>query len=162
MAIVNNVTRMLDSRKIKYAAYELPPEKLGAQETADILGVDPSLVFKTIVITREKPKKPILVVVPGTRIVDLKLVATAVGEKKVTLPTEHNAEAITGLLAGGISPLALINKGFMVVIDVSAQDLTEIHISGGQRGLNIKLGVEDLSELTKASFAAVTRPISAA
>ena len=160
MAIVNNVTRMLDSRKIIYEAYELSPEKLGAQETADLLGIDASIVFKTIVITREKPKKPILVVLPGTRIVDLKLVATAVGEKKVTLPTEREAEAITGLLAGGISPLALINKGFSVVIDVSAQDFTEIHISGGQRGLNIKVGVEDLLELTKARFAAVTRPIS--
>ena len=113
-------------------------------------------------ITREKPKKPILVVVPGTRIVDLKLVATALREKRVTLPTEYEAESITGLLAGGISPLALINKGFMVVIDISAQDFTEIHISGGQRGLNIKLGLKDLSKLTKARFAAVTRPIPAA
>ena len=162
MATVNNVTRLLDSRKIKYAAYELPLERLGAQETAGLLGVDASIVFKTIVITREKPKKPILIVVPGTRIVDLKLVATALGEKKVTLPTEHEAEAITGLLAGGISPLALINKGFMVVIDVSAQDFTEIHVSGGQRGLNIKLGVSDLAELTKARFATVTRPLSTA
>jgi len=162
MAIVNNVTRMLDSLKIKYSPYELPPKKLGAQETADLLGIDASIVFKTIVISREKPKKPILVVVPGTRIVDLKLVATALGEKKVTLPTEHEAEAITGLLAGGISPLALINKGFMVVIDVSAQDFTEIHVSGGQRGLNIKLGVSDLAELTKARFATVTRPLSTA
>ena len=162
MAIVNNVTRMLDSRKIKYASYELPPEKLGAQETAGLLGVDASIVFKTIVITREKPKKPLLVVLPGTRIVDLKLVAIAAGEKKATLPTEREAEAITGLQAGGISPLALINKGFMVVIDVSAQDFTEIHISGGLRGFNIKLGVDDLSELTKARFAAVTRSISAA
>ena len=161
MAIVNNVTRLLDSHKIKYTAYELPPEKLGAKETADILSIDASIVFKTIVVTREKPKKAILVLVPGTRIVDLKLVATSVGEKKVTLPTEREAETITGLQAGGISPLALINKAFMVVIDVSAQDFTEIHISGGQRGLNIKLGVEDLLELTKARYAAVTRPISA-
>ncbi len=127
-------------------------------ETAGLLGIDPSIVFKTIVVTREKLKKPILVVVPGTGIVDLKLVATAVGEKKVTLPTEREAEAITGLQAGGISPLALINKGFMVLIDVSAQNFTEIHISGGQRGLNIKLGVDDLAELTKARFAAVSRP----
>ena len=162
MAIANNITRMLDSRKIKYAAYELPPEKLGAQETADLLGIDASIVFKTIVITREKPKKPILVVAPGTRIVDLKLVATAVGEKRVTLPTEREAETITGLQAGGISPLVLLNKGFMVLVDVSAQDLPEIHISGGQRGLNIKLGTADFLELTKARFAAVTRPISAA
>ena len=32
MAIVNNVTRLLEARKINHAAYELPPEKLGALE----------------------------------------------------------------------------------------------------------------------------------
>jgi Cys-tRNA(Pro)/Cys-tRNA(Cys) deacylase len=157
MAVVNNVTRLLDSRKIPYIAYQLPSEKLGAKETADLLGVEESIVFKTIVVARDKPKKPILIVLPGTRVVDLKLVANALGEKKVTLPTEREAEAITGLHAGGISPLALINKGFIVVIDIAAQNFAEIHISGGQRGLNIKLGVNDLARLTMAKFAAISR-----
>ena len=158
MTIVNNVTRLLDSRKIKYTAYELPNEKLGAQETAALLGIDPSIVYKTIVISCEKPKKPILVLLPGTRVVDLKLVATALGEKKVTLPTEREAESITGLRAGGISPLAVINKGFTVLIDDSAQNFTEIHISGGQRGLNIKVGLHDLADLIKARITQVSRP----
>ncbi|MFI5344700.1 MAG: aminoacyl-tRNA deacylase, partial [Chlamydiales bacterium] len=109
MPIVNNVTRMLDSHKIKYSAFELPVEKLGAIETADLLGIDAEIVFKTIVVTREKPKKPLLIVLPGTMEVDLKLVANVIGEKKVYLPTEREAEVITGLQAGGISPLALIN-----------------------------------------------------
>ena len=158
MAIVNNVTRLLDFRKVKYTSYELPAEKLGALDTARLLNVEAATVFKTIVVTRDKPKKTILVVIPGTAVVDLKLVAIAFGEKKVYLPTERDAEAITGLQTGGISPLALINKGFQVVIDVSAQDYSEIHISGGQRGLNIKLPVNDLAKLTNAIFAAVSRP----
>ena len=160
MAIINNVTRLLDSRKVKYTSYELPAEKLGALETARLLKVEPDSVFKTIVITRDKPKKPILVVVPGTAVVDLKLVAVALAEKKVYLPTEREAEAITGLQAGGISPLALINKGYRVVIDTAAQGFSEIHISGGQRGLNIKLPVVELAKLTNAIFAAVSRPAS--
>lgn len=159
MAVVNNVTRLLDSRKIRYSSYELPAEKLGAVDTARILNVDPASVYKTIVITRDKPKKSILVVLPGTAVADLKLVATAVGEKKVYLPTEHEAEVLTGLKAGGISPLALINKGFQVVIDETAQIQKEIHISGGQRGLNIKLPVADLAKLTNARFAPVSRPL---
>src|ERR1700690_2615522 len=97
MPIVNNVTRLLDSRKIKYTAYELPAEKLSAIETARHLNVDSALVFKTIVLTRDKPKKPLLVVIPGNSIVDLKLVAAALNEKKVYLPTEHEAEELTGL-----------------------------------------------------------------
>src|SRR5215510_11283137 len=135
MQVTNNVTRLLDSRKIHYTAYELPAEKLGAVEAAHLLNVEPASVFKTIVITREKPKKPLLVLVSGPSTVDLKLLASALGEKKVYLPTEREAEQLTGLQAGGISPLALINKGFQVIIDSSAKDFSEIYISGGQRGL---------------------------
>jgi len=157
MSVVNNVTRLLDSRKIKYTAYELPAEKLGALETARLLNVDAAFVFKTIVVTREKPKKPLLVVVPGNSTVDLKMLAAALHEKKVVLPTEGEAEELTGLQAGGISPLALIHKGFQIVIDSSAQYLNEIHVSGGQKGLNIKLPVVDLVKLTNARFANVSR-----
>ncbi|MEP0804666.1 MAG: aminoacyl-tRNA deacylase [Chloroflexota bacterium] len=155
MPPVNNVTRFLDSRKIAYTAFETPPEKLGALEVAHLLDLDPASVFKTIVVTREKPKKPLLAVVPGTASVDLKLLAAALGEKKVHLPTEREAEQLTGLQAGGISPLALINKGFQVVIDSSAQNFSQIHVSGGQRGLNIRLSPLDLAKLTNARFAVI-------
>jgi Cys-tRNA(Pro)/Cys-tRNA(Cys) deacylase len=155
MPVATNVTRLLDSRKIRYTAYELPLEKLGATETARLLNVEPASVFKTIVITRDKPKKPLLVVVPGPASVDLKLLAAALGEKKVHLPTEREAEQLTGLQAGGISPLALLNKGFQVVLDASAENYEQIHISGGQRGLNIKLPVADLVQLTNARLAHV-------
>ena len=150
-----NITRMLDASKIPYAAFELPPEKLGALEAAQFLGVPAELVYKTIVVTREVRGKPVLAVVPGTTEVDLKALAKALGEKKVALPSEREAERLTGLQAGGISPLALINKGFQVVIDDSARAQLEIYISGGQRGLNIRLPVEALRKLTHATFAPV-------
>jgi len=158
MPIVNNVTRLLDSRKIPYNCFELPVEKLGAEETACLLGVDPGIVYKTIVVTRPKPGKPILTVIPGPHRVDLKLMAAVFGAKKLYLPTEQVAEALTGLKAGGISPLALVGKGFQVVIDIAAQNYSEVHVSGGQRGLNIKLPVKSLAELTHATFAAISVP----
>ena len=163
MPPTNNITRLLDSRKITYTAFETPAEKLGAVETAEFLKVAPETVFKTIVVARDKPtsfskgKKPILAVIPGPSSVDLKLLAAALGEKKVHLPTEREAEQLTGLQAGGISPLALINKGFQVVIDSVAQGYGQIHISGGQRGLNIKLPVADLIQLTNARLAAISK-----
>ena len=154
----NNVTRLLDSRKIPYKAFELPPEKLGALETARLLGVSPEIVYKTIVVTRPKPGKLILAVIPGPNRVDLKLLAAALNEKKVSLPTEREAEQLTGLQAGGISPLALLNKGFQVVIDASAQEQAEVHVSGGQRGLNVRLPVSALAGLTRARFAEISLP----
>ena len=161
MSIVNNVIRLLDSHKIPYRAYELSPEKRGAQETARLLDADPAAIFKTIVVLRDKPKKPLLVLVSGDAVVELKLLASAVGEKKVYLPTEKEAEQITGLQAGGISPLALLNKGFQVILDSSAENFEQIHVSGGQRGLNIKLPVADLIKLTNARVESVSRQDSA-
>lgn len=156
MPITNNVTRFLDSRKVKYAAHELPAEKLGARDAALYLNVPENQVFKTIVTKREKGK-PVLTLVPAPCVVDLKLLADFLGEKKMHLPTEREAEQMTGLQAGGISPLALINKGFQVVIDSSAQEFDKIYISGGQRGLNIQLGVKDLAKLVNARFAEVRK-----
>ena len=157
MPPVNNITRFLDSQKVSYTAFETAAEKMGARETAEFLKVPLERVFKTIVVTRNKPKKPILAVIPGGNIVDLKPLAAFLGEKKVHLPTEREAEQLTGLQAGGISPLALINKGFQVVLDSSAQNYEEIHVSGGQRGVNIKLPVADLIRLTKARLASISR-----
>jgi Cys-tRNA(Pro)/Cys-tRNA(Cys) deacylase len=155
--VSNNVTRLLEARRIPYTTFELPIEKLGAMETARILGAPPDQVYKTIVVTREAKGKPILAVVPGPREVDLKALARAAGEKKLILPTEREAERLTGLQAGGISPLALINHGFQVIVDASAEAFPEFYISGGQRGLNIRLPVKALVELTKAKLAPISR-----
>ena len=153
----NNVTRLLDAHKISYTPYDFPPEKLGALEVARLLGVPPQLVYKTIVVTRDKPGKPILALVPAETEVDLKALAQAMAEKKLHLPTERQAEQLTGLQAGGISALALLKRGFQVLIDASAQAHTEIYISGGQRGLNIRLPVKALIELINAKTADITR-----
>ena len=87
---------------------------------------------------------------PATREVDSKKLAGFLKEKKVSVTTQHDAEKVTGLLSGGISPLALIHKGFQIVIDESALEWEKILISGGQRGLQIQLAVQDLIRLTNA------------
>lgn len=152
----NNVTRFLDSKKVKYQAFDLPAEKLGAIESARLLNVPASQVFKTIIILRTRPGKPLLAIVPGDHEVDLKLLAEAAGEKKLQVSTQAEAEKLTGLQTGGISPLALINRGFQMWLDSSASSFDEIHISGGQRGLNIRLAVKDLQVLTGARLAAIS------
>lgn len=155
--VKNNVTRMLESRGVKFQAYELPREKLSALEAAQFLGVDPKLVYKTIVVLPELKGKPILAVVPGPNEVNLKSLAQVVSMKKVSMASLKQAEQLTKLKAGGISPLALLNRGFQVVVDISAEDLEEIYISGGQRGLDIRIATADLIRLTDALVAEVTR-----
>ena len=154
--VTNNVTRMLDSRKIKYEVFKLPVEKLAADEVARLMKAAPEIVFKSIVITRKGRGKPILAVVPGNRDVDLKKLAKAVGEKKVSPATQKEAENITKLQTGGISPLALINRGFEILVHRSILDQELIHISGGERGLNIRLASQDLVKLIQARLADIS------
>jgi Cys-tRNA(Pro)/Cys-tRNA(Cys) deacylase len=154
----NNVTRMLESRKVAFTALDVPVQKLSALEVADLLKVAPETVFKTIVAKREKGGKPILALVPATGEVDNKALAAALNEKKVHVTSQAEAEALTGLKAGGISPLALINKGFQVLIDSSAEPLQSMLISAGQWGLQISLAPKDLVKLTNARFAPIAGP----
>ena len=151
MAFRNNVTRLLEARKVDYEVFELPPEKHSAEETAALLGVPEHHVYKTLVVLREaKGKKPLLVLTPAGRELNLRALAAALGEKKLHMATQHEAERLTGLQVGGISALALLNRGFEVCLDKSALALPHIHISAGQRGANLRLQVADLVKLTKA------------
>jgi Cys-tRNA(Pro)/Cys-tRNA(Cys) deacylase len=70
---------MLEAKGIEFSPVEVPVEKLGAHETAQILGVSPSLVYKSIIIVREKKGNPIVAIVPGPLRVVLKLLADLLG-----------------------------------------------------------------------------------
>lgn len=155
MPITNNVTRMLDAKKIKYTTHDLPEEKVGAAGAAEIIGVPPETVYKTIVAVRPKGGKPVLALIPGDAELDLKALAKALGEKKITLASHAEAEKLTGLQTGGISPLALINKGFQVVADATFTQHEQVVISGGQRGINVQLAPRDVVKLVNARVAEV-------
>ena len=153
-----NVTRLLDSRKVHYETNEYDGSIFhSAEQVAALIGVPVDHVYKTIVVLREeKGKKPLLVMIAANREIDLRKLAAAVGEKKLKVAKHDEAEALTGLQVGGISSLALLNKPFDVCLDQAATALSHIHISGGQRGLDVKLAVKDLIALSKAKVVEAT------
>ena len=154
MPIRNNVTRMLDARKVTYEPVEYDPTVFhSAGEVAALVGVPAGQVFKTIVVLREeRGRRPLLVIVPADREVDLKGLALALGEKRLRVAPQREAESLTKLQVGGISALALINKGFDIVLDQAADAYAAngIYVSAGQRGLNVRLTPSDLVKLTGA------------
>ena len=124
-----------------------------AVEVADAIGLPPDQVFKTLVAVIDQPRsKPLLVIVPGPATLQLKQLAGAVGVKKIKMAEHKQAEQLTNLQTGGISPLALINKGFAVYIDERARAYETIAVSAGQRGANIEVPVADLVKLTNARW----------
>ncbi|MGQ0604859.1 MAG: hypothetical protein ACT4QE_24520, partial [Anaerolineales bacterium] len=53
MSFRNNATRLLDARNIPYELFEFSKDKHSAEETAALLGVPESHVYKTLVVLRE-------------------------------------------------------------------------------------------------------------
>jgi Cys-tRNA(Pro)/Cys-tRNA(Cys) deacylase len=153
MPFRNNVTRLLDARCIEYQVFEFAAEKLSAEEVADLIGAPAEQVYKTLVVLCEgKGKKPLLVMAPAGRELNLKSLAASLGEKKLRMATQREAESLTGLQVGGISALALLHRGFDVCLARVALAQPYLHISAGQRGANLRLDVPDLLEVTGAKL----------
>lgn len=144
-----NSMRLLEQRRIAYRVHTFPDTIRSAVEVAEHLGVPPEQVYKTLVVLPDKGK-PLLVMIAGSRELDLKKVARATGARKVKMASQTEAERLTGLLVGGISALALLQKPFNVFLDRPATGLERILVSAGARGIDLELAVEDLLHVTNA------------
>lgn len=152
--------KLLEGKKIPFTSYSYDPAEKDAVRVAEAVGHDPTQVFKTLVVQppdADPKSKWTLAVIPAHRQLDLKLLAKEIGAKKVKMATHKEAEKRTGLQVGGISALALLNKGFAVLLDASAQQFDEIVISAGQRGTQVKLPTADFIKLTNGRFAQISK-----
>ena len=123
-------------------------------EAAEVLGVDPARVFKTLVTAVDGTLT--VAVVPVTGQLDLKALAHAVGGKKAAMAEQAAAERATGYVVGGISPLGQRQR-LRTVVDATAQDHETVFVSGGRRGLDVELAPVDLIRLTGAVVAPIAR-----
>src|SRR3970040_1436666 len=149
--------RMLEQRKIPHEVLQFNDAIRSAAGVAEQAGVDPALVYKTLVIEDESARgKPYLVMVPADTEVDLKVLAQSLAIRKLRMASQRDAERLTGLKVGGISALALLQKRFPTLIDERALRQSHIMVSAGQRGFDVRLAVDDLVALCGARLVRVT------
>jgi Cys-tRNA(Pro)/Cys-tRNA(Cys) deacylase len=79
-------------------------------------------------------------------------VAQLLGEKKLRMASHQEAELLTGLQVGGISALALLTRPCITYIDPAARGHEQVYVSAGKRGINLKVGVNDLVDVTGARW----------
>ncbi len=141
-----NAMRILDQKKVAYKEHTLGiNEAVSGVEAATLLGVDESLVFKTLV-TVGKSLEHYVFVVPVASELDLKKAAACVNEKNVEMVKSKDLLPLTGYVHGGCSPVGM-KKFFKTTFDESAQNADRIFFSGGRIGFQIET---TLSELKKA------------
>lgn len=125
------------------------------EEAARVLGLSPDEVFKTLLATLDNGRL-VVAIVPVSGQLDLKALARAAKARKASMADSREAERATGYVVGGISPLGQ-KKRLPTFLDISAEALPAIHISGGRRGLEIRLAPADLIQLTGAQLAPIAR-----
>ncbi len=152
-----NSMRLLEQHKIPYEVIEYPDDMRDAEEIAEVIGVPPHLVYKTLIVEPESGGKPMLVMIAANRRLDLKKLAQAAGHKKVRMAAHKDAEALTGLKVGGISALALSQKNWSIFLDQPATEHEHILISGGQRGIDLRVPTRALITVVRARVADVGR-----
>lgn len=151
-----NSMRLLEQHKIPYEVVEFSDELRDAELIAEVLGIPPSLVYKTLVVEPDGGGKPMLVMLASDRHLALKKLAVVSGHKKVRMAAHKDAEALTGLKVGGISALALTQKNWLVFLDQSASQEQHLLVSGGQRGVDLRVPVNALIRLTHARLADIS------
>lgn len=139
--------------KVKHEVHEYHHDSTSlsyALEAAEKLNVDPSFVFKTLIV-KLHTSELIVAIVPSDSKLNMKLVARAASAKKATMADAIDAQRSSGYVLGGISPLGQ-KKRLRTFIDTSALNQSHIFISGGRRGLELELSPSDLAKLCDATF----------
>ncbi len=151
--------KLLEGKKIAYEVFTYDANQKDAVRVAEAVGHPPEQVFKTLVVQPpdSSPKsKWILAIIPANHQLNLKKLAKAVGAKKLKMATHKEAEQRTGLQVGGISAIGVMNKGFAIYLEESVVSFSHLVISAGQRGLQVKVGVNDFVKLTRAKLVQIS------
>ena len=125
------------------------------EEAARALNLSPDEVFKTL-LARLDDGRLAVAIVPVSRRLDLKALARAAGARRATMAEAEEAQRATGYVVGGISPLGQ-KRRLATFLDTDAEALAAIHVSGGRRGLEIRLAPADLLRLTNGRLATLSR-----
>lgn len=146
-----NAMRMLDKAGIdyEYKEYEYDENDLDGHHVAEFLGIPYEEVFKTLVAVTDKGEYLVYCICVDDEI-DLKKAARLAGEKRVEMIHVKELLGVTGYIRGGCSPIGM-KKKYRTFIDEMIELVDCVSVSGGQRGLQIRLKPSDLISFTEAT-----------
>ena len=135
----------MEQAGVRFAVHEYAHDPNAASygdEAAEKLDVEAARLFKTLVVSIDGALA--VACVPVTAQLDLKRLG-----KRARLADKGQAQAATGYVSGGTSPVGQ-RRQLATHVDASALDHATILVNGGRRGLQVELDPHDLVRLTDA------------
>ncbi len=152
-----NAMRLLTQAGISFETteYEVDESDLSGVHAAQMLGVEPDRVFKTLVVRGERTGIGVFCI-PVAEELDLKKCAAAMGDKKAEMIHVKELLGLTGYVRGGCSPIGM-KKKYPTWIDEIATLFDSIYVSAGMRGQQLILDPDDLCSFVGARYADLTK-----
>ncbi|MGJ7611936.1 MULTISPECIES: aminoacyl-tRNA deacylase [unclassified Variovorax] len=126
-------TQLLRAHKVAFTEHPYEyVEHGGAQRGAEMLGLDPFTVIKTLVM-QDQDAKPLIVLMHGNRTVSTKNLARQIGAKSVEPCKPEVAQRHSGYMVGGTSPFGT-RREMPVYLEATVLELPRIVLNGGRRG----------------------------
>jgi Cys-tRNA(Pro)/Cys-tRNA(Cys) deacylase len=153
--VKTNAARILDAAGIHYELreYKVDENDLSAPHVAEMIGMPPEQVFKTLVARGDR-NGVLMACIPANTELDLKALAAASGNKKVELVAVKEVLGLTGYIRGGVSPVGT-KKAYPFYLDETVDLWDTVSVSAGMRGCQMILAPEDLVRITEAERCAI-------
>jgi Cys-tRNA(Pro)/Cys-tRNA(Cys) deacylase len=150
-----NALRVLEQAGLDHEVrdYSLSMDEFTATRVAELVDLPADQVFKTLVAVGEI-NGPCFAVIPANTELDLKALASAHGERRIHLASLKEVLPLTGYKRGAVTAIAA-RKPYPVYLDEVAVLFERIAVSAGARGLQVLIAVNDYTELTGATIAAI-------
>lgn len=139
-------------RVIEVASYAGPQRQ---ERLAHSLGVAIEAVYKTLVAKFDSGAL-VVAVIPIAAELQLKSLAAVGGAKKAVMASAKEAQATTGYVLGGISPLGQ-RRRLATFADNSLTAHPKVYVSAGRRGLELELSPQDLITCCSATLGGLAR-----
>jgi Cys-tRNA(Pro)/Cys-tRNA(Cys) deacylase len=160
MSEKTNAMRLLESAGIEYElrTYPLVGADISAELVAELLGMQPERIFKTLIALGDC-SGPMLVLAPAGTEVDLRALAHHSGDKRIGMAPQREVLALTGYERGAVTPLG-IPRNYPVYVEETAVLWETIGISAGAKGMELILAPDDLLQITSATLVDIARSIA--
>ncbi|MCU0571059.1 MAG: Cys-tRNA(Pro) deacylase [Oculatellaceae cyanobacterium Prado106] len=150
-----NAIRILENLQIPYLllTYEVDPDDLAAEKTAQKVGLPAEQVFKTLVVRGDR-HGICLAVIPANCQLDLKALAKLTGDRKVDPVPLKEVQDLTGYIRGSVTALAC-KREYPVYVEEAIELFDQIAVSGGMRGLLVQLSPADYLQAVKGKVGSI-------
>jgi Cys-tRNA(Pro)/Cys-tRNA(Cys) deacylase len=140
---------------VRHAVVRTGPAN-SAEEAAELQGIPPGALLRTIVVRRGEDDY-LFVLVPAGRRFDWPKLRAHLGVTRLSLPDADEALRATGYVRYTITPFGA-SRAWPVLADAAILDQPVVSIGGGMRGLSLHLAPADLVSALGATVVDVSVP----